>query len=185
MELYRSWWTAGIRSAFGCAHRVPRLKPSQKSLSGSRLPSNPFPLGFACCSSRIVGRGFDLRKEFMSVNSSSWPELTHKRLVRELRRSFVFENNHPVKDKNLTRTLNIWIVLSFFCWSRVILEALACFDDFRHWFTPLQWSCSFLSPLKKLWKLRTSYCSLVVNRSLQSHCFIHSIVRIVTVWFDA
>ena len=71
MELYCSWWTAGIRSAFGCAHRVPRLKPSQKSLSGSKLPSNPFPLDFACCSSRIVGRGFDLEKEFTSVNSSS------------------------------------------------------------------------------------------------------------------
>ena len=128
MELYRSWWTAGIRSAFGCAHRVPRLKPSQKSLSGSKLPFYPFPLGFACCSSRIVGRGFDLRKEFMSVNSSSWPELTHKRLVRELRRSFVFENNHPVKDKDFTSTLNICIVLRFFCGSRVIREALTTSD---------------------------------------------------------
>ena len=120
MELYCSWWTAGIRSAFGCAHRVPRLKPSQKSLSGSKLPSNPFPLDFACCSSRIVGRGFDLRKEFTSVNSSSGPELTRKRLVRELRRSFVFEKNHPAKDEDFSRTLNICIVLSFFCGSRVI-----------------------------------------------------------------
>ena len=66
-----------------------------------------FLLDFACCSSRIVGRGFDLRKEFTSVNSSSGPELTRKRLVRELRRSFVFEKNHPAKDEDFSRTLNI------------------------------------------------------------------------------
>jgi len=52
-------------------------------------------------------RGFDLRKEFTSVNSSSGPELTRKRLVRELRRSFVFEKNHPAKDEDFSRTLNI------------------------------------------------------------------------------
>ncbi len=54
--------------------------------------------------------------------------MTRKRLVRELRRLFVFEKNHPVKDEDLSRTLNIRIALSFFCKSRVIRDALTTSD---------------------------------------------------------